>query len=84
MKPADMDPYWPASPPELLAPAPNIVSSLAKRAQKLPQAAPVLDFVWYPRATCTDPASFCFVASVRECPVKLLDGADGRVRGLSW
>lgn len=38
-----------------------------------------MDFVWYPRATCTDPASFCYVASVRECPVKLLDGLNGRV-----
>ena len=45
------------------------------------QAAPVLDFIWYPTATPRDPASFCFVASVRECPVKLLDGTDGRVRG---
>jgi hypothetical protein len=37
------------------------------------QAAPVLDFVWYPTASPRNPASFCFVASVRECPVKLLD-----------
>jgi hypothetical protein len=39
----------------------------------------VLDFVWYPTASPRDPASFCFVASVRECPVKLLDASDGRV-----
>ncbi|KAF8907598.1 hypothetical protein CPB84DRAFT_1744519 [Gymnopilus junonius] len=44
------------------------------------QAAPVLDFIWYPMATPRDPATFCFVASVRECPVKLLDGSDGRLR----
>ncbi|KAF8188715.1 WD40-repeat-containing domain protein [Pholiota molesta] len=49
-------------------------------AQEFPQAAPVLDFVWYPTATPRDPASFCFVASVRECPVKLLDASDGRLR----
>ncbi|THH33366.1 hypothetical protein EUX98_g830 [Antrodiella citrinella] len=44
------------------------------------QAAPILDFAWYPSATCRDAASFCFVASVRECPVKLLDASDGRLR----
>jgi len=46
----------------------------------IPQAASIVDFAWYPRATVQDPASFCFVASVRECPVRLLDAADGRLR----
>ncbi|KDR72798.1 hypothetical protein GALMADRAFT_734236 [Galerina marginata CBS 339.88] len=45
-----------------------------------PQAAPILDFVWYPTATPHNPAAFCFVASIRECPVKLLDASDGRLR----
>ncbi|KAH9975579.1 WD40-repeat-containing domain protein [Lactifluus volemus] len=44
------------------------------------QATPVLDFVWFPRATPRDVSSFCFVASVRESPVRLLDGSDGRLR----
>lgn len=44
-----------------------------------PQAAPILDLAWYPAATPRDPASYCFVTSVRECPVKLLDASDGRV-----
>ena len=44
------------------------------------QSAPILDYAWYPSATVRDPASFCFVASVRECPVKLLDASDGRVQ----
>lgn len=44
-----------------------------------PRAAPILDFVWYPRATPRDASSFCFVASVRESPVQLLDASDGRV-----
>ncbi|KAJ7217514.1 WD40-repeat-containing domain protein [Mycena rebaudengoi] len=44
------------------------------------QPAPILDFIWYPTATVTDPASFCFVSSVRETPVKLLDASDGRLR----
>ncbi|KAF5376708.1 hypothetical protein D9615_007827 [Tricholomella constricta] len=44
------------------------------------QPSPILDFIWYPTASPIDPASFCFVASVRECPVKLLDASDGRLR----
>ncbi|KZT03232.1 uncharacterized protein LAESUDRAFT_705126 [Laetiporus sulphureus 93-53] len=44
------------------------------------QPSPILDFEWFPTATLRDPASFCFIASVRECPVKLLDGSDGRLR----
>jgi len=47
--------------------------------QTFRQPSPVLDYVWYPTATPMDPASFCFMASVRECPVKLLDASDGRV-----
>ncbi|EIM80740.1 WD40 repeat-like protein [Stereum hirsutum FP-91666 SS1] len=46
----------------------------------LPQAAPIVDYAWYPRATVFDLASFCFVASVRESPVRLLDAASGRLR----
>ncbi|KAH9006272.1 WD40 repeat-like protein [Lactarius hatsudake] len=45
-----------------------------------PQAAPILDFIWYPRATPCDASSFCFIASVRESPVRLLDASDGRLR----
>jgi hypothetical protein len=47
--------------------------------QTFHEPSPILDFAWYPGATPKDPASFCFVASVRECPVKLLDASDGRV-----
>ncbi|KAJ7058894.1 WD40-repeat-containing domain protein [Mycena amicta] len=46
----------------------------------LPQPAPIVDYVWYPTATAANPATFCFVASVRETPVKLLDASDGRLR----
>ncbi|KAL1709660.1 WD40-repeat-containing domain protein [Schizophyllum commune] len=46
----------------------------------LPQPAPILDFAWYPGATAQSPATHCFVASVRECPVKLLDANSGRLR----
>ena len=48
-----------------------------------PRAAPILDFIWYPRATPRDASAFCFVASVRESPVQLLDASDGRVSRLS-
>ncbi|KAH9851206.1 WD40-repeat-containing domain protein [Lenzites betulinus] len=46
----------------------------------LPQSAPILDYAWYPAASIRNPASFCLVASIRECPVKLLDASDGRLR----
>ncbi|KAJ7087901.1 WD40-repeat-containing domain protein [Mycena belliarum] len=42
--------------------------------------APILDYAWYPSATLANPASYCFVTSVRETPVKLLDASDGRLR----
>jgi hypothetical protein len=53
--------------------------SLSTNARIFNQPAPILDFVWYPTASPQNPASFCFIASVRECPVKLLDASDGRV-----
>lgn len=46
----------------------------------LAQPAPILDFAWYPGATVQSPATHCFLASVRECPVKLLDATSGRLR----
>jgi hypothetical protein len=51
-----------------------------KLSRIISQPSPILDFVWYPSATPKNPAAFCFVASVRESPVKLLDATDGRVR----
>jgi hypothetical protein len=44
------------------------------------QHAPIVDFTWYPGALRHNLPSYCFVATVRECPMKLLDGRDGRVR----
>ena len=46
------------------------------------QPGPILDYAWYPTASPANPAAFCFVASVRETPVKLLDASDGRVCAL--
>ncbi|WWD07776.1 hypothetical protein V865_005880 [Kwoniella europaea PYCC6329] len=36
--------------------------------------------LWYPSATPHTPETFCFVASIRDTPVRLIDGTDGRVR----
>ncbi|KAI6098887.1 hypothetical protein EDD16DRAFT_1498137 [Pisolithus croceorrhizus] len=44
------------------------------------QPSPIVDFLWYPCASRHSPSTYCFIASVRECPVKLLDGNDGRLR----
>ncbi|KAF9786359.1 WD40-repeat-containing domain protein [Thelephora terrestris] len=44
------------------------------------QPAPIVDYAWYPSAAVNNPATFCFLASVRECPIKLLDASDGRLR----
>ncbi|KAH0833817.1 hypothetical protein J3R83DRAFT_10979 [Lanmaoa asiatica] len=48
-------------------------------AKTFQQSAPIVDFAWYPGASQHNLPAFCFVASVRDCPVKLLDGRDGRV-----
>ncbi|EPS99976.1 hypothetical protein FOMPIDRAFT_1030645 [Fomitopsis schrenkii] len=44
------------------------------------QPGPILEFAWYPSASLRNSAAFCFLASIRECPVKLLDASDGRLR----
>lgn len=51
--------------------------------KKLPQPAAILEFAWYPQATVQNPATFCFVASVRDTPVRLVDANDGRVSSKS-
>ncbi|KAH9912362.1 uncharacterized protein BXZ73DRAFT_107494 [Epithele typhae] len=51
-------------PPELL----GITADASKHAAlpaSIMQPSPILDFAWYPSATIHDPASFCFVASLR-------------------
>jgi hypothetical protein len=54
-------------------------AQLVRPLRTLRQAGAILDFAWYPAASAYNPAAFCFAASVRDCPVKLLDGSDGRV-----
>lgn len=44
------------------------------------QSSAVVNFAWYPGASSSNAPAYCFVASVRDCPVKLLDASDGRLR----
>ncbi|KLT44114.1 WD40 repeat-like protein [Cutaneotrichosporon oleaginosum] len=45
-----------------------------------PQPDSVNAALWYPSASRLAPETFCFVASVRDAPVRLIDGTDGRLR----
>ncbi|KAJ8463866.1 hypothetical protein ONZ45_g17433 [Pleurotus djamor] len=47
---------------------------------EVPQPSPIVEYAWFPTASPMDPATFCFAASVRERPVQLLHGSDGRLR----
>ncbi|KAF8583854.1 hypothetical protein K439DRAFT_1617196 [Ramaria rubella] len=51
-------------------------------ARRFVQSGNILETLWYPTAIPEDPSTFCFLASVRECPVKLLDASDGRVHDI--
>ncbi|KAG1723770.1 uncharacterized protein EDB91DRAFT_1240045 [Suillus paluster] len=44
------------------------------------QSSAIVNFAWYPGASSSNAPAFCFVASVRDCPVKLLDASDARLR----
>ncbi|KAG2038334.1 hypothetical protein BDR03DRAFT_955167 [Suillus americanus] len=52
----------------------------AKHKRTFSQSSAVVNFAWYPGAPPNNPPAYCFVASVRDCPVKLLDASDGRLR----
>jgi len=60
-----------------------LFSHLGFRKSTFKQAAPILGATWYPSATPLRPETYCFVASIRGEPVKLLDATDGRVRNRS-
>jgi hypothetical protein len=55
----------------------NTIATAPKR--DIRQSGPILDYLWFPSASAYNPPTFCFVASVRDCPVKLLDASNGRV-----
>ncbi|KAI6042310.1 hypothetical protein EDC04DRAFT_2878535 [Pisolithus marmoratus] len=65
---------------QLIHASPDELGLTLSHALTLRQPSPIVDFLWYPSASRHNPATYCFVASVRECPVKLLDGNDGRLR----
>ncbi|KAK1926502.1 putative guanyl nucleotide binding protein [Papiliotrema laurentii] len=35
---------------------------------------------WYPSASATAPETYCFMASIKDTPVRLIDATDGRIR----
>ncbi|KAG1836525.1 hypothetical protein DFJ58DRAFT_818377, partial [Suillus subalutaceus] len=53
---------------------------LAHHKRTFSQSSVVVNFAWYPGASSSNAPAYCFVASVRDCPVKLLDASDGRLR----
>lgn len=55
-------------------PGASLVHTLTVRA---PSA--LLDAVWYPFASCDNPASWCFAMSIRDVPIRLVDASLGRV-----
>ncbi|ORX34502.1 WD40-repeat-containing domain protein [Kockovaella imperatae] len=40
----------------------------------------VVSTSWYPSASGDNPATHCFVAGIRDSPVRLVDASDGRIR----
>ncbi|WVF69918.1 hypothetical protein IAT40_004702 [Kwoniella sp. CBS 6097] len=36
--------------------------------------------LWYPSASTHSPETYCFIASIRDTPVRLIDASDGRIR----
>ncbi|KAG9074911.1 hypothetical protein FS749_013481 [Ceratobasidium sp. UAMH 11750] len=51
-----------------------------KPSLRIKYPAPVLSTAWFSSASPVDPASYCFVAGVGDCPVKLVDATDARLR----
>ncbi|KAG1807996.1 uncharacterized protein BJ212DRAFT_1449153 [Suillus subaureus] len=52
----------------------------AQHKRTFSQPSAVVNFAWYPGASSNNAPAYCFVASVRDCPLKLLDASDGRLR----
>lgn len=54
-----------------------VSSALLPRTFQQPDA--IHSTLWYPTASLSSPETFCFIASVRDTPVRLLDAQDGHV-----
>lgn len=51
------------------------------RPRTFPQPDAIHSTLWYPTASLYSPETFCFISSVRDAPVRLVDAQDGRIRG---
>ncbi|KAG0697486.1 WD40-repeat-containing domain protein [Suillus ampliporus] len=59
---------------------PEDVQFSAHHNRTFSQSSAIVNFAWYPGASSSNAPAYCFIASVRDCPVKLLDASDGRLR----
>ncbi|CAE6477150.1 unnamed protein product [Rhizoctonia solani] len=55
-----------------------------KHQLSLQQPAPILSTAWFPTASTLDAASYCFVAAIRDTPIKLFDASDGIISSLAF
>lgn len=75
---------WYESPPRPL-PSADCTSSVTEDgvdigpSKSFPQPDAINKATWYPSASRTSPVTFCFMTSVRDTPVRLIDASDGRV-----
>ncbi|KAG8867729.1 hypothetical protein FRC20_005064 [Serendipita sp. 405] len=60
------------------SPDDNQSPSLSKRSFR--QGSPIYETAWYPYATPRNPSTYCFLASLRDTPIRLVDATDGRLR----
>ncbi|WWC59351.1 uncharacterized protein I303_101903 [Kwoniella dejecticola CBS 10117] len=56
----------------------NAESNFQTKAFEQPDA--IHSTAWYPSASTATPETLCFVASIRDTPIRLIDGNDGRIR----
>lgn len=52
---------------------------LAKSPRAFAQPDAIHGAIWYPTASLSNPETYCFMASIRDTPVRLIDATDGRV-----
>jgi len=51
---------------------------ISLKSRTFPQPDAIHSTLWYPTASASSPETFCFVASVRDSPVRLLNAYEGR------
>nr|XP_031861950.1 uncharacterized protein CI109_002780 [Kwoniella shandongensis]KAA5529022.1 hypothetical protein CI109_002780 [Kwoniella shandongensis] len=55
-----------------------IPSAIDTKSHKQPDA--IHSTLWYSSASALNPPTFCYMASIRDAPVRLIDANDGRIR----